>query len=120
MLIHDATVKKTVLRAMADESSLAILTGTKEKARSPMELIHLSKLPPSSVYRRINEFVACGLLNVERVVITKDGKKYSLYKSPVKEIRVDYKAGDLELDVTFNLDSVEKLTTKWTLLRPTK
>jgi DNA-binding transcriptional ArsR family regulator len=120
LLIHDASIKKTVLRAMADESSLAILTCTKEKARSPMELIHLSKLPPSSVYRRISEFVDCGLLTVERIVVTKDGKKYSLYKSAVKEIRVDYKTGDLELDITFNLDVVDKMTTIWTTLRSEK
>lgn len=120
MLIHDAALKKTILQAMADDCSLAILKGTTEKACSAMEIIHQCALPPSSVYRRISDFVDAGLLAVERIVITKDGKKFSLYRSTVRDMRAEYKSGEFELSVSFNEDVVSKLTRLWSSMRVEK
>lgn len=120
MLIHDPVLKKTILEAMADDCALAILKGTREKAQSAMEIVHQCALPPSSVYRRIREFVDAGLLTVERIVITNDGKKFSLYRSTVREIRAEYNAGEFELNVSFNEDVVSKLTRLWSSMRVEK
>jgi predicted transcriptional regulator len=120
LLIHDAALKKTILQAMADDCSLAILKGTTEKACSAMEIIHQCALPPSSVYRRISDFVDAGLLAVERIVITKDGKKFSLYRSTVRDMRAEYKSGEFELSVSFNEDVVSKLTRLWSSMRVEK
>jgi predicted transcriptional regulator len=120
LLIHDAELKKVILEAMADECSLAILRGTTERACSAMEIIHQCALPPSSVYRRISAFVDAGLLAAERIVITKDGKKFSLYRSTVRDIRAEYKSGEFELAVSFNEDVVSKLTRLWTSMRVEK
>lgn len=117
MLIRDAVLKKTILEAMADECSLAILKGTTDRARSAMEIVHECGLPPSSVYRRISDCQAAGLLTVERIVVTDGGKKYSLYRSTVSDIRAEYKAGDVELNVSFNEDVVAKLSRLWASMR---
>ncbi len=85
-----------------------------------MEIIHQFALPPSSVYRRISEFVDVGLLAVERMVITKDGKKFSLYRSTVRDIRAEYKSGEFELTVSLNEDVVSKLTRLWSSMRAEK
>ena len=85
-----------------------------------MEIIHQYQLAPSSVYRRITEFVDAGLLAVERIVITKDGKKYSLYRSTVRDIRAEYKSGILELNISPNEDVVSKLTRLWSSMRVEK
>ena len=82
-----------------------------------MDIIHECALPPSSVYRRISDFVDAGLLAVERIVITKDGKKFSLYRSTVRDIRAEYKAGEFELNVSFNEDVVSKLSRLWSSMR---
>ncbi len=120
MLIHDTALKKTILQAMADDCALAILKGTTEKACSAMEIIHQCALPPSSVYRRITEFVDAGLLTVERIVVTNDGKKFSLYRSTVRDMRAEYKAGEFELNVSFNEDVASKLTRLWSSMRVEK
>ena len=120
MLIHDPALRKTILQAMADDCALAILKGTTHRACSAMEIIHQYRLAPSSVYRRISEFVDAGLLMVERIVITKDGKKYSLYRSTVRDIRAEYRSGDFELSVSPNEDVVSKLTRLWNLMRVEK
>lgn len=117
MLVKDPILRKTVLAAMGDDGALAILESTTNRACSAMQIIHECKLPPSSVYRRIGEFVNAGLLSVDRIVITKEGKKFSLYRSTVREIRAEYRDGKFELDITPNEDVVSKLTRLWGSLR---
>lgn len=82
-----------------------------------MEIVRQCTLPPSSVYRRISEFLTCGLLVVDRIIVTEEGKKYSLYRSAVKEMRADFKAGEIELNISFNTDVVDKLSRIWTTMR---
>ena len=117
MLVQDAVLRKTILAAMADESALAILRSTTERSCSAMEIVHDCKLPPSSVYRRISEFVEAGLLSVDRIIITKEGKKFSLYRSTVREIRAEYRSGQFELNITPNEDVVSRLTRLWSAMR---
>ncbi len=117
MLVQDAKLRKTILAAMADDSALAILKGTTNKACSAMDIVHDCGLPPSSVYRRISEFVDAGLLTIDRIVVTKEGKKFSLYRSTVREIRAEYRSGEFELNVTPNEDVVSRLTRLWGSMR---
>ncbi len=102
---------------MADECSIAILRGTTYRARSAMEIIHEYSLPPSTVYRRIEEFVKSGLLMVERIVITQEGKKFSLYRSTVRDMRAEYRSGEVELSLSMNEDVVSKLSRLWSSMR---
>jgi predicted transcriptional regulator len=120
LLIQDTALKKTILQAMADDCALAILRSTTEKPCSAMEIIHQCALPPSSVYRRINELVDARLLTVERTVITNDGKKFGLYRNTVTDMRAEYKSGEVELTVSFNEDVVNKLTRLWSSMRAEK
>jgi len=120
LLIHDSALKKAILQAMADDCALAILRATTERACSAMEIIHQCALPPSSVYRRIGGFVDAHLLAVERIVVTNDGKKFSLYRSTVRDMRAEYKSGEVELTVSFNEDVVNKLTRLWSSMRVEK
>lgn len=120
MLIHDVALKKAILQAMADDCSLAILKSTTDKPASAMEIIRACSLPPSSVYRRISEFVDVGLLTVERMVITKDGKKFSLYRSTVRDVRAEYRLGEIDLSVSFNEDVVGKLARLWSSMKVEK
>jgi len=85
-----------------------------------MEIVHQYALPPSSVYRRINELVKAGLLTVERIVITKDGRKFSLYRSAISDMRAEYRAGQLELNISLNQDAVDKLSRMWASMRMEK
>jgi hypothetical protein len=120
LLVQDEVLRKTILAAMGDDCALAILGSTTNKACSAMEIIHEHKLPPSSVYRRINEFVEAGLLAVDRIVITEEGKKFSLYRSTIREARAEYRYGNFELNVTPNEDVVSKLTRLWGSMRVAK
>ncbi len=105
---------------MADECSVAILKGTSERARSAMDLVREFALPSATVYRRVDELSKIGLLAVDRIVITDDGKKYSLYRSAVKDILARYSAGKVEVTVTLNEDAAARLSRLWSSMRNLK
>lgn len=110
-------MKKAILEAMADECSLTILKGTTIKARSATEIVHDFALPSSTVYRRIEDLSKAGLLAVDHIVLTNEGKKFSLYRSTVKDMRVEFKEGRLEVTVGLNEDVLSKLTRLWGSMR---
>ena len=117
MFIQDEARKKVVLQALADDCSIAILGATTDKARSAMDLVREFTFPSSTVYRRINELVDVKLLVVEKIVVTDDGKKFSLYRSAVKEIRAEYRVGKVEIAVLLNEDVGSKLSRLWESMR---
>jgi DNA-binding Lrp family transcriptional regulator len=110
-------MRKAILEAMADDSSLAILSGTTFKARSAAELIREFSLPSSTVYRRIEELEKAGLLTIEHIILTPDGKKFSIYRSTVRDMRAEYKSGKVEVTVSPNEDVLSKLTRLWGSMR---
>jgi len=113
-------LKRTILEALADDCSLAILNATMDRACSAMEIVHGSALPPSTVYRRVNEFVNAGLLTVERIMVTEEGKKFSLYRSTLRDIHVEYRSGQVDVNISVNEDAVGKLSRLWSSMRMEK
>lgn len=108
------------LQAMADGCSIAILRATTDRACSATELVHELAVPASTVYRRINELVEGKLLAVERIVISEDGKKFTLYRSVVREMHANYGFGKVEVDLVLNEDVVSKLSRMWDSMRTRK
>jgi hypothetical protein len=117
LLIRDLALRKGISQAMADDCTLAMLRGTTLRACSAMGIVHQYQLALSSVYRRIGEFVDSGVLTVERIVVTEDGKRYSRHRSTIRDIRAEYKGGELELSFSPNEDVVSKLTRMWSTMR---
>ncbi len=120
MLVQEESLKRAVLEAMADDCSLAILKGTTLRARSATELVHEFSLPSSTVYRRIDDLAKTGLLAIDSIILTNDGKKFSLYRSTIRHIRAEYNAGKLEVTIALNEDVLSKLTRLWGSMREQK
>ncbi len=117
MLIKDRNLKKALLRALADEYSSRILSSTAWRSLSVMDLIRDEKIPPTSAYRRVNELKEQGLLAVDRTVVTKDGKKFDLYKSTFREVNVAFRRESLEVTAVPNMDIFEKILNLFESLR---
>jgi len=117
LFIQDEARKKAVLQTLADDCSIAILRATMDKARSAMDLVREFTFPSSTVYRRINELLDLKLLAVEKIVVTDDGKKFSLYRSVVKEIHAEYRLGKVEVTLLLNEDVASKLLRLWDSMR---
>jgi hypothetical protein len=65
-------------------------------------------VPLSSCYRRARELVDEGLLLVERIVITGDGKRYGLYRSPFATIEIESDLASTSVSAVLNNAVAEK------------
>jgi len=108
LLVGDKERRGRIITALADEFSNRILASTINQPRSVMDLVREHNIPMSSAYRRVKELVNCGLLGVERIMLTNDGKKYDLYRSTVRAVNVRFENNVLEVDITPNSTATER------------
>lgn len=108
MIVKDEPMRKALLGALADEYSLKIMSSTTMKAKSVTEIVNECNIPISTAYRRINEMKDSGLLVVQKIVLTDDGKKFELFRSTFRNIAVRFQQGAIEVEATPNEDIVDR------------
>jgi len=117
MQVAEEELKKAVLRALLDDQSRVILTSTMLAPKSVVEITREQKIPVTSAYRKVKELKEFGLLKVERIIITDDGKKYELVKSAIKTATVQLDRETLDVNVTANVDADEKMVKRFFTLK---
>jgi hypothetical protein len=117
MRITGQNVRDALVRALADEYSRKILLVTIDRARSVEELSGAEQIPISTAYRRVNEMRDLGLLTVEKTIITDDGKKFELYRSSFRGIKLQLNQGEILVDVELNEDVATRLSRLWASMR---
>jgi predicted transcriptional regulator len=78
------------------------------KPKSAMEIASESKIPISTVYRRLQTLYDNKLVKISGS-ISEDGKKYFLYKSKIKAISISCDCNDLEITIVPNIEVSEYL-----------
>jgi len=99
--IEEEDKKEAILEVMSDKYCRAILENTMEKPKSAMEISAETKIPISTIYRRLQMLHDRKLLGISGS-ISDDGKKYFLYKSRVKEISTTFNGSLIEIQVVPN------------------
>lgn len=99
--IEEDAKKDAILEMMSDKYCRAILENTMEKPKSAMEISAETKIPISTVYRRLQTLHDNKLLGISGQ-ISDDGKKYFLYKSKVKAIASTFNGSNVEIEVVPN------------------
>lgn len=99
--IDEDEQKDAILQIISDKYCRAILETTMDKPKSAMEISAESKIPISTVYRRLQSLHDNKLLGISGS-ISEDGKKYFLYRSRVKAISSLFKGGFVEIEVVPN------------------
>ena len=99
--IMDDERKQVILEILADKYCKQILHNTLEKPKSAMEISAESKIPISTVYRRLQTLHDNKLLGISGS-ISDDGKKYFLYRSKIKAIASSFKGGFVEIEIVPN------------------
>lgn len=100
--IEDDFKKDAILEVISDKYCRAILENSMEKPKSAMEISAETKIPISTVYRRLQTLHDNKLLGISGS-ISEDGKKYFLYKSRVKAIATSFNGGNIEVEVVPNI-----------------
>lgn len=102
---------------LSDEYSRRIVTAATQKAKSVEDLSRENDIPLSTCYRRVHELLDVAILIVEKIVVTADGKKFELFRSAFRDIKVDFENGQIVIDATVNEDISDKLYNIWVTMK---
>ncbi len=88
-------------RVLGDDISFAIIKSTIRECMPAIEISKGSKIPVSSVYKKIRKLQEYGIIRVEKIDIDpRSGKKIAYYRSRIKSLELRLSdAGDTSLRV---------------------
>jgi hypothetical protein len=117
MRVEDKDRKKAVIRALLDDYSRSILESTMSVSKSVIDITREQKIPMTSAYRKVKELKEFGLLKVERIILTDDGKKYELLRSAIRSANVLFEKDTLVVDVASSVEADEKMLKRFFALK---
>ncbi len=94
--VEEDTKKDVMLTILSDKYCRAIIEATRYTPKSAMDLTAETKIPISTIYRRI-QMLHDNKLLLTSGTISEDGKKLFLYKSRIKGICGSYDNGQIEV-----------------------
>jgi len=95
-----------------------MLASTVGGGKTVHEISKEQGVPISTCYRRARELVDEGLLVVERIVVTGDGKRYAVYRSSFKALGTLSDFSRLLISAELNDDVAEKFRSTWPSISP--
>ena len=113
MIIKDSKFRQAVLTALADEEMMGIINQAMYKPRSFNEIVKETNIPNTTAFRKIKLMIDDGLLVTEKIHITPDGKKSSLFRSTLRSISVKYENNQVVVEAEKNIDTLEKTTERF-------
>ena len=108
VIVMQDRFKHAILTALADNEMMKILDYATFRPASVNEVIRDTGISHSTVYRKIKWMLEEGLLFTEKISITEDGKKFSLFRSTLKSVITQYNQGKIIVQVERNINVVEK------------
>lgn len=102
-------IAKSVLAALGDEFSERIVISVVDHSRTAEEISALEGIPLSTCYRRIRELVDSGMLLVERIVITKSGRRFALYRSCFSSFQISFGSNGVDVRAELNQEVADKV-----------
>ncbi len=99
--IEDQEKKDAILELVSDKYCRTILKSTMAKPMSAMDIVKETKIPISTVYRRLQDLHDNKLLRISGQ-ISDDGKKLFLYKSRVRAISSTFDGNQIEIEIVPN------------------
>ena len=90
MMIKSQKLKQAILAALADEEVIKILDSAMYNSKSVNDIIKECNIPHTTAYRKIKWLLDEGLIVTDKIQITQDGKKLSLFRSVLKTLNIKY------------------------------
>lgn len=118
MQILDEDKARTMIQILSDKYSRSILFSTTLGPKSVEEVSRETKIPISTCYRRIHDMRVLGVLVIDRIVLTNDGRKYEVYKSAIKDARINIEGGKMSVEAEPNVDASGRLYRTWMNMKP--
>jgi len=118
MQILDDGKARTMIGILSDKYSRSILFSTTSGPKSVEEVSRETKIPISTCYRRIHDMREQGVLVIDRIVLTDDGRKFEMYKSAIKDARINIENGKMSVEAEPNVDASGRLYRTWMGIKP--
>jgi DNA-binding transcriptional ArsR family regulator len=106
-----------VLAAFGDPQTRRILLELDAEELDAHSLVLRTGLPQSSVYHKVRELQAAGLVAVARLAFTSEGRKVEVYRSRLREVRVELRRGRLRVELIPREDTADRLGRIWEQVR---
>ena len=113
MIIKSDKLKCAILAALADIELQKILNAAIYQSKSGNQIIKETNISHTSAYKKIRWLVEEKLLIVDKIEITEDGKKSSLFRTVLKSFNVKYKYNNVVIEAEQNVDTLKKITEKF-------
>lgn len=114
MIISSQDTKMAILAALADKDVTKILNAVMVWSKSVNTIMREQNIPYTTVYRKTKWLLNKGLLVVDRIEITPDGKKSSLVHATLQSIAVKYEQdGTIIIEAEENLNALKKVMKKF-------
>jgi predicted transcriptional regulator len=104
---------RVVLIALADKEMMKILDSAMNQSKSVNEILKETNISHTTGFRKIKWLLDEGLIIVDKIIITPDGKKFHLYHSTLKAISVKYEDTNVIVEAEPNFDIAKKWINKF-------
>jgi predicted transcriptional regulator len=108
MIVKSQRAKKAILASLADEEMVKILDSLMYHSKSINDVIKETNIAHTTCYRKTNWLLKEGLLIVDKIIITPEGKRFSLFHSVLKSINIKYESNNVIVEAEQNFDTVKK------------
>lgn len=89
-------------RLLMDKYNIRILSATAFEPKAAQELSVLFDIPIATCYRKLKELELAGLVASTGKLLTREGKRYSVYKSQVRSLDIFFKDGALRMNLALD------------------
>ena len=113
MIIKNERLKRSILSALADIELQKILDAAMSGPKSVNQIMRETKIPHTSAYRKIKWLLEEKLLVVDKIEITDDGKKSSLFSTALKSFSIKYEYNTIVIEAEQNFDILRKIAEKY-------
>jgi DNA-binding transcriptional ArsR family regulator len=108
---------RRVLDALGDPVAVGILATLSGGERDGHGLVVATNLPQSSVYRKLHDLQKGGLVRVQRLAFTAEGRKVEVFSSRIREVYVRFENGRIEVRVRQREDAADRIRDLWSQVR---
>lgn len=104
-------IKELVMaKLLTDDYCLKIISGSAKKGMSVKEMAFTYFIPFATCYKKVAQLEAIGLLKEDGMALKGNGKKYSVYRSCLKNLEVNYKDKRIVLEIELEGKGPKKIS----------